>query len=133
MNAQEAALLCRYVKAACPQQAIDQFTPTAWADLLSDIRLEDAKLAVKAVVSRQPFIAPAEIRAEVKRIRGKRIDDHPPLVPPPGLDDAQERAWLVLARSHIGDGNTVDSDAAYELVTGVVPNYRELMPTQEDR
>lgn len=125
MNAQEAALLCRYVRACCPQQAIDEYTPAAWADLLGDVRLEDAKEAVKAVAMRQPFVAPAEIRAEVKRIRAKRIADHPPLIPPPGLDDAEERRWLAGATKRIGDGETYDSDAAYgELIPGSV---RELL------
>lgn len=129
MNAQEAALLCRYVRACCPQQAIDEYTPTAWADLLGDVRLEDAKEAVRRVVGRQPFVAPAEIRAEVRRIRAKRIDDHPPLIPPPGLDDAQERRWLREARWRIGNGEHIDSDAPYgELVVGSV---RELVAATE--
>lgn len=125
MNATEAAILCRYVKAACPQQAIDEYTPAAWGDLLADIRLEDAKVAVRAVVSRQPFIAPAEIRDEVKRIRAKRIADHPILTPPPGTE-AEQRAWLGEAKRRIGDGGMVDSDAAYELKPRDLGELREL-------
>ncbi|MCB9377108.1 MAG: hypothetical protein H6515_14730 [Microthrixaceae bacterium] len=113
MNAQEAAVLCRYVKACCPQQAIDDYTADAWADLLHDIRFNDARDAVRAVVARQPFIAPSEIRAEVARIRARRITEHPPLTPPPGLSDTDERAWLGDARRRIGDGETIDCDSAY--------------------
>lgn len=113
MNATEAALLCRYVKACCPQQAIDEYTPTAWADLLGDIRIEDAKEAVRAVAMTQPFVAPAEIRAQVRRMRGKRISEHPPLIPPPGLSELEERQWIRQARRHIGDGNEIDCDAAF--------------------
>ena len=113
MNANEALLLCRYVKACCPQQAIDEYTPTAWADLLHDIRFEDAQAAVRAVAAKQPFVAPAEIRAEVARIRGARIANHPALVPPPGLSELETRTWLRDAKRHIGDGGTVDCDAAY--------------------
>lgn len=113
MNATEAAMLCRYVKACCPQQAIDEYTPAAWADLLGDIRLEDAKDAVRAVASAQPFVAPAEIRAQVRRTRNKRIAEHPPLLPPPGLSELEERQWLRDARRHIGNGNEIDCDAAF--------------------
>lgn len=110
MNAQEAAVLCRYVAACCPQQKIDEYTPGAWADLLIDVRLIDAKEAVRTVLGRQPFIAPAEIIAEVKRTRGRRIAQHPPLIPPPDVD---ERVWLLEARRRIGDGESIDCDALY--------------------
>lgn len=60
-------LLTRYVKACCPQQAIDEYTPDAWHDLLGNLGLADCRAAVAAVAKRQPFVAPAEIIAEVKR------------------------------------------------------------------
>ena len=37
MTPQETLLLTRYVKACCPQQAMDDFTPDAWHDLLGDL------------------------------------------------------------------------------------------------
>lgn len=74
MNAQEAINVCRYVRAACPQQAMDEFTPQAWADLLGDVRYEDAQEAVRVLVKRQPFVAPAEIRNEIKSISRKRLE-----------------------------------------------------------
>lgn len=72
MNAQEAIAVCRYVRAACPQQAMDEFTPQAWADLLTDVRYEDAQEAVRVLVKQRPFVAPAEIITEIKRIGAKR-------------------------------------------------------------
>lgn len=110
MNATEAATLCRYVKACCPQQAIDEYTPTAWADLLGGIRLDDAREAVRNVVSRQPFVAPAEIIAEVKRIRAKRMSAHPLVTPPAHLSPREHRAWLADAQRRIGDGETITVD-----------------------
>ena len=83
MNPLEAATLCKLAKAACPQQAIDEYTPDAWFPLLDDLRFEDAKDALFAVVKRQPFVAPAEIRAEVRRIRHDRIITYGPLPEPP--------------------------------------------------
>lgn len=61
--------MTRYVRACCPQQAIDEFTPDAWHDLLGGYSLADCRAAVAAVTRRQPFVAPAEIIAEVRRSR----------------------------------------------------------------
>lgn len=109
MNATEAVRLCRYVKAACPQQAIDEWTPQAWADLLTDVRYEDAQQAVRALAQRQPFIAPSEVITEVKRIRTQRADqgDHA-LEPPPFTTVADYQAWLKEARRRLADGETPD-------------------------
>lgn len=133
MNANEALLLCRYVRACCPQQAIDEYTPTAWADLLDDIRLDDAKVAVRTLASKQPFIAPAEIRAEVRRIRSKRVAQHPVLTPPPDLTALETRRWLRDAQRRVADGETIDCDAAYgELhlrdLAELGPKMLELLP-----
>lgn len=141
MNAQEAAALCRYVKACCPQQAIDEFTPAAWADLLEDIRFEDAKVAVKSVVSKQPFVSPSEIRAEVRQVRSKRIAEHPPLVPPRDLPEPEERAWLAAARTRVGDGESVPTefgelvyrpDDIRALVAAAVPRRIEEDASEEE-
>lgn len=69
MNRQEAVALTRYVKAYCPQQAIDEYTPDAWHDLLGDLDLDTCRQAAGRVARRQPFVAPAEIRAEVRTER----------------------------------------------------------------
>lgn len=106
MTHAEAVLLCRYAKAACPQQAFDQYTPDAWSDLLGDLRFIDCQEALKAVVQRQPFVAPAEIRAEVKRVRSKRIGDFGPTPdPPPGLTVNEQRRWHWETMRAIGDGD----------------------------
>ena len=58
MTHAETVLLTRYVKACCPQQAIDEYTPDAWHDLLGDLALADCRAAAAAVAKRQPFVAP---------------------------------------------------------------------------
>lgn len=105
MNRPEAVILCRYVKAICPQQAMDEYTPEAWYDLLGDLRLEDCREAARNVGQGQPFIAPAEIRTEVKRIRAERIA-RASFDPPADLpdDDLAYRRWLAAARRRAGDG-----------------------------
>ena len=115
MNHAEAVILCRYVRAVCPQQAIDPFTPDAWADLLGSIRMADAKDAVRAIASRQPFVAPAEIITEVRKLRNDRIRRHPEPVPPPNLTPLETKRWLIEARRQIGDGTTLDDNTRGEL------------------
>lgn len=60
-------ILARFVKACCPQQAIDEYTPDAWHELLGHLELADCREAAVMVARRQPFVAPAEIIAEVAR------------------------------------------------------------------
>lgn len=69
MTSTEAAVLCRYVAACCPQQKFDPYTPDAWFDLLSDLPFDLCKTAAREVAKRQPFVAPAEIRTAVAAMR----------------------------------------------------------------
>lgn len=73
MNPTESLALTRFVRAACPQQKFDEYTPDAWHELLADLQFADCRAAVTALGKRQPFISPAEIRTEVVRIRAERI------------------------------------------------------------
>lgn len=106
MTPAEAVRLCRIVSACCPQQKLDDATPQVWGDLLEGIPYGDAESAVKELAKRQPFIAPSEIITEVKRIRSRRIEDHP-IYPPPGLDPddvAGYQRWLAESRTSVGNG-----------------------------
>lgn len=102
MNAAEAIMLVRFIKAACPQQAIDELTPDAWLMLLEPYRFEDCKQAAVDLARAQPFVAPAEIIARVKAIRAKHIQDYGPFDPPEGITDY--RQWLYDTRRAIADG-----------------------------
>jgi hypothetical protein len=130
VNRDEAIALCRYVKACCPQQAIDEYTPDAWADHLADVPYADAKEACRQITARQPFVTIAEVLGIVKSIRSKRIAEAGDLTPPRGLTDEEERAWLGEARRRIADGETLG-----ELHGGRKPHpelaakVRELLPS----
>lgn len=87
MTPVEAVLLTRYVEACCPQQRFDEYTPDVWHDLLGDLELEECKQAAATVARRQPFVAPAEIRTEVKRVRAQRLKGFV-YVPTPGDEDS---------------------------------------------
>lgn len=107
MTPLEAASLCKLAKSACPQQAIDEYTPDMWHPLLEDLRFEDARDALIDVVKRQPFVAPAEIRAAVKRLRGDRIVAFGPLPNPPAEvedDPSLYSPWMGELLRRIGDG-----------------------------
>lgn len=107
MTAAEAVMLCRFAKACCPQQQFDEYTPDAWHELLGDLRFEDCKDAVVAVTKRQPFCAPAEIRAEVKRLRFARLDAFGPFDPPAelGTSPVDYSQWIADMNRRICDGS----------------------------
>jgi hypothetical protein len=98
VNRKEAVALTRYVKACCPQQQIDDYTPQAWFGLLSDLDAGDCQAAITTLGQRQPFIAPAEIRDEVKRIRTGRLDGFQ-YVPVEG--DGNPKVYLAARREQI--------------------------------
>ena len=105
MNSTEVAKLCRYVAAMCPAQKFDEATPDAWTHVLRDVRIEDARVAVVELAKRQPFIAPSEIIAEVRRIRARRIDAVT-LDPPAEVasDTAGYLRWLRRSRRAVANG-----------------------------
>lgn len=107
MNATETLALLRYVVACCPAQKVDEYTPDAWTDLLGDLRFVDCKEAARNVAQVQEFIAPKDIRKEVRRIRQKRIDTHPAIEPPADLDPPAYQRWLLGTRRTIADGELI--------------------------
>lgn len=88
MNNREAVMLVRYVRALCPSQKIDEFTPDAWSDVLAGYELDDCRAACVALAARQPFIAPAEIITEVRKARRARLENF--VYEPDGLETPEE-------------------------------------------
>jgi len=110
MNNTEAFTLLRYVVACCPAQKIDEYTPDAWTKLLGDLRFVDCEQAVTNLAQEQEFIAPKDVRKEVKRIRTKRIDTHGPFDPPdPDMSVAEYLVWQKQARKIIADGGVIEA------------------------
>lgn len=74
MTPTEAVRLIAFVTQISPAQKFDEFTADAWHTLLEDVPFGDSLEAVKRIGRRQPFVAPADVIAEVKVIRRERLD-----------------------------------------------------------
>ena len=128
MTPSETVLLARYVKACCPQQAIDDYTPDAWHDLIGDLPAADCREAAAAVARRQPFVSPAEIRTEVRRIRTDRLAREIVPAPPHELTDEPGRyqAWTQARVRQIADGFKLPSAIAAPVGETAPPPIAEL-------
>lgn len=82
MTPSEATTLARLARAACPQQHFDEYTPDMWFDLLSDLNFEDCRQALARAAREKPFVAPAEIRAHVRKLRAERLANADLAIPP---------------------------------------------------
>ena len=112
MNPAESLNLCRLAKALSPAQAVDDYTPEAWAMVLEDVRYVDAVEALKLLGREQEWIHVSHIVQRVKRIRSERIRDFGPLPEPPsGMDDADYSSWLRDLLRRIADGEHVERPA----------------------
>lgn len=140
MNAAESMLITRFVKAACPQQKMDEYTIDAWFKLLKNLNYVDCEEAVENLGNTQAFIAPAEIRAEVTRIRGERIRRVPENIPALDANPEDVAAFLATlreARRRMGDGGDPDETPEYpardvaKLIEGTVAKMPE-MPTAKE-
>ena len=131
MTPDETVVLARYVRALCPQQKFDEYTPDAWHDVLADYALADARAAAASVARKQPFVSPAEIINEIRKTRDDRASDYqgPGLsaeIPDADPDDVQ--AYLSALRgmrTRAADGIEMKRRPVAELLAGI---GREIPP-----
>lgn len=102
MTPEDVVMLAAYVHALCPSQKIDQYTPDTWCDVFDEVpqfSLADCRGAAARVAARQPFVAPAEIIGEVRRIRAARLDDfqYEPTADETGKESIARRQQQVVA------------------------------------
>ena len=114
MNAAEVLQLCRLVKACCPSQVLDEYTPQAWGLILGGYPYADAKDAVAAIVSapmepgKSRYVEPGHIIGGIHRIRARRLEETPMPPPPAELESAAEQiAWQRRTREQIAAGTYV--------------------------
>lgn len=136
MTPDETVVLARYVRALCPQQKFDEFTPDAWHDVLGSYPLAESRAAAAAVARKQPFVSPAEIIAEITRCRGENASDFqgPGLaaeVPDADPDDVPAYlAALRAQRTRAADGMELKRRPVAELIAGVVDSFGDI-PTSD--
>lgn len=111
MRPTEVVMLTGYLRAHFPSQPVDEFTTEALEELLAPYPAADCKQAVLNMAERgDEWCPPTGIKAEVKRIRAKRIADYGPIEPPAGLDPDDVRGyqrWLEAKLRKIADGEIV--------------------------
>lgn len=126
MTPSDAAGLVRYIGAHFPQQPVSEHGHLALLELLGPYSFDDAKRAVLNIAERgEHWCAPSDVKAEVKRIRAKRIAEAGDLTPPPGLTDTEERRWLRATRRAIGDGQPKPDEQ--RVLVARPDNLRELI------
>lgn len=134
MIASEVLQLCRLVKACCPSQTFDQYTPDAWGLILGRFAFEDAKLAVAAMVSapldpgKSRYLEPGHIIGGIMRLRNTRLQSTAFPEPPAGLDALEYSEWAGYVREAIAGGTYQAEpqkalDAALEAMPGRVEAY----------
>lgn len=99
MTPEEAVLISRLVKAACPSQKFDEYTPDVWAPMLADIDYGAAEKAIVEIGKRQKWIAPSDIIAEVRRASRPAVPYHRPIREVLAGIDAQIEAERAAAKA----------------------------------
>lgn len=99
MTPDETVILARYVRALCPQQKFDEYTPDAWHDVLHDYTLDEARTAAAEIASRQAFVAPGEIATEVRKQRRALVSVDAETEAPP-VDPNNVPLYLRQIRTH---------------------------------
>jgi hypothetical protein len=118
------------VAAAFDNRKPDEDAAKAWSIALDGLRFIDARDAIVAhYKTSSEWLMPSKVIAEVKRIRAKRIAEHPAPTPPANLDPVETCAWLKAARARIADGETVPDGDRGELHQRHLPDLRQVMPS----
>jgi hypothetical protein len=110
MNRSEAVQLCRLVKACCPSQQLDPFTPDAWMLILGGHPYPDAKDAVAELASmplepgKSRYIEPGHIIGGIQRIRQRRLEAVAMPEPPAALSASEYIDWQRQTREAIASG-----------------------------
>jgi len=101
-------MLTGYLRAHFPSQPVDEFTTEALEETLASYPAADCRMAVLNIADRgEHWCSPTDIKAEVKRIRAKRVSEYGPIEPPAGLDPDKVRdyhQWLSATTRAIADG-----------------------------
>lgn len=145
MNAAESLRICRLAKALSPAQAVDEYTPDAWAIVLASVRYIDAEQALMELGGEQEWIHVSHIKKRVKRIRDQRSTAFgTPTDPPPeaSADPEVYHRWYAETVRAVRDGDLTRENYRPTPIPAATPeqirSLRELvasaksMPTEKD-
>lgn len=108
MTPTQAVELTGYIEAHFPSQPVNDYTADALSETLAAYPANDCRRAVLNIAERgEQWCAPTAVKAEVKRIRAKRVADYGPIEPPAGIDPDDVRGyqrWLGNMHREIADG-----------------------------
>lgn len=105
MTPTEAVRFVHLVSALWPQQRMEDATPDAWfAAGLKDVAWNDAAQAANNLVASKVFISLAEILAEIKAIRTRRLERIPLPAPSPEAGARDYQAQVQQGLKRIADG-----------------------------
>ena len=126
MRPTEVVMLTGYLRAHFPSQPVDEYTTEALEELLAPYPAADCRRAVLNIAERgEHWCSPTDIKAEVRRIRAKRVADYGPIEPPAGLDPDDVRGyqrWLEAKTTGIADG----TDTAPAITAGTRRDMRAI-------
>lgn len=109
MKPTEVVMLTGYLRAHFPSQPVDEYTTEALEETLRNYPPADCRQALLNIAERgEKWCSPTDIKAEVKRIREKRIADYGVVQPPADLDPDNivgYRQWLTAVNKQIADGS----------------------------
>ncbi len=122
MKPTEIVMLTGYLRAHFPSQPVDEYTTEALEELLAPYPPADCRRAVLQIAERgERWCSPTDIKAEVKRVRAKRIADFGNPELPSDMDPDNTlayRRWLRETQRAIADGQQVESPKALK---GAIP------------
>jgi hypothetical protein len=131
MTPDETVVLARYVRALCPQQKFDEYTPDAWHDVLRDYTLDEARTAAAEVARHQAFVAPGEIATEVRKQRRLLVSVDAE-TEPPAADPNNVPLYLRTLRTHRRNVATGATPAVPALTAAVTEADVAAMRQQQD-
>lgn len=117
MKPTEVVMLTGYLRAHFPSQPVDEYTTEALEELLAPFPATDCRRAVLNIAERgEHWCSPTDVKAEVARIRRKRLADYGPIEPPADMDPDNVvgyQRWLGAMHKGIADG-TITAPPAIE-------------------
>jgi hypothetical protein len=101
-------MITRGIKALCPAQRWDEYTPDVWLQVLRKVRYAEAAAAVERLGARQPWIGPSDISKAVDAVHKWRIDRVNPM--PNDVEGVSYLDELRTVRAAVAEGRMTAAD-----------------------